>query len=190
MSDLRSRTGVVGATTGAVLLALPVCAWGQVPALDQVVGGMNQAAQGVVQRAAALPPRAPAPAQAPAPRPAPAPTAAAPAAPAPASSAPARSATVTASQASGGSPATSTSGHKSSKRSTWSSGVRAHAADKKAAAADDATATDTQIADDPASAPQDASLATLPFTGLQLALMLMAGLAALTAGVVLRRTVR
>jgi len=50
-----------------------------------------------------------------------------------------------------------------------------------------AAETDTQIADDPASAPRDASPATLPFTGLQLALVLLAGLAAIAAGTVIRR---
>ena len=53
-----------------------------------------------------------------------------------------------------------------------------------------ASQTDTQIADDPASAPREASPDTLPFTGLQLTLMLLAGAAALAAGSVLRRTAR
>jgi hypothetical protein len=38
--------------------------------------------------------------------------------------------------------------------------------------------------------PEDASPATLPFTGLQLALIAIAGLAALAGGLTLRRTVR
>jgi hypothetical protein len=37
--------------------------------------------------------------------------------------------------------------------------------------------------------PEDASPATLPFTGFQLALLAMAGLVALTGGLVLRRGV-
>jgi len=70
--------------------------------------------------------------------------------------------------------------------------VRAHAAAGQEASGPGASAsqTDTQIADDPASAPRDASPDTLPFTGLQLALMLLAGMAALAAGSVLRRTAR
>ena len=71
--------------------------------------------------------------------------------------------------------------------------MQAHAAADKSASsgpkASDAQ-TDTQIADDPASIPQDASPETLPFTGLQLALLLLAGAAAVAAGSVLRRTVR
>jgi hypothetical protein len=66
------------------------------------------------------------------------------------------------------------------------------ASDKKASASQGSggNPTDTQIADDPASAPRDASPATLPFTGLQLALMGMLGVAAIAAGGALRRGVR
>jgi len=201
MSDLRSRAVVLGVTSGAaVLLAVPVVASGQVPGVDQVVGGVNHAAQRVVQAAPAPPVRLPAAPTAPAPRPAPAAQAPAPAAPAPAPapSAPAtttRSATATASQGSGGSVG-SAGGHSANRKQanggSSAGSVSAHAAaDRKARAADDAAAgTDTQIADDPASAPRDASPATLPFTGLQLALMVMLGMAALAAGAALRRGVR
>jgi hypothetical protein len=70
--------------------------------------------------------------------------------------------------------------------------VHAHAAADNGASGSEANAaqTDTQIADDPASATSDASPETLPFTGLQLAMVLMAGLAAVAAGSVLRRTAR
>ena len=70
--------------------------------------------------------------------------------------------------------------------------MRAHAAADNGASGSEADAaqTDTQIADDPASATSEASPATLPFTGLQLALVLMAGLAAVAAGSVLGRAAR
>jgi hypothetical protein len=70
--------------------------------------------------------------------------------------------------------------------------VKAHAAADKGASGQKASdaQTDTQIADDPASIPRDASPESLPFTGLQLALLLLAGAAAVAAGSVLRRTVR
>ena len=51
-------------------------------------------------------------------------------------------------------------------------------------------ATDVEIADGTADAPGDASPATLPFTGLQLALMGMLGLMAVAGGALLRRGVR
>jgi hypothetical protein len=197
MSDLRSRAVVFGVTSGAaVLLAVPVVALAQVPGV--VVGGVNQA-QDVVRAAPAPPLSLPAPA--PAPKPAPAAPAPAPAAsaPAPAASAPAtaqtRSAPATAPQGSGG-PAGTTRAHaasgKHAKADGERSGVRADAAADKDAAGTEATAaqTDTQIANDPASTPRDASPATLPFTGLQLALMLLVGAAAVAAGSVLRRTAR
>jgi hypothetical protein len=202
MSDLYSRAAAVGMTTGAVLLiALPVVASGQVPVVDQVVGGVNQAAQGVIQ-AAPSPPAPPVklPAPAPAPRPAPAASAPAPAAPAPSASAPASAPapSATGSQASG---RTSGSGGSRGGSTARASGKKAHpgshvhalaASDKKASASQDSgtSPTDTQIADDPTSIPPDASPAKLPFTGLQLALMGMLGMAAIAAGAALRRGVR
>ena len=189
MFHSRSRAAVTGAATGAaVLLAVPVMALAQVPGVDQVVGGVNQAAQDVVQAAPAPPVRLPAPAPAPTPAaPAPAPAASAPAPSAPATAAaPTRSATASGSQASGGTTSAHPAGGKSSTAGGHSGGVRAHAA----AGGASASQTDTQIADAPASVPRDASPDTLPFTGLQLALMLLAGMAALAAGSVLRRTAR
>jgi hypothetical protein len=198
MSHLRnSRPAGAGLTAAVVLLAVPVAAFGQVPGVDQVVGGVNNAAQGVVQAAPAPPVKLPAPA-APAPA-APAPAASAPpsapaAAPAPAPApASARGATAMGSQSSGGSGGGGTTAHSSGKSPGGGSHVHALAAsDKKASASQDSggAATDTQIADDPASAPRDASPENLPFTGLQLALVLMAGLAALAAGTVVRRAAR
>ena len=48
MHALRSRTGVVSITVGAaVLLALPVVAAGQVPGVDQVVGGVKETAESI-----------------------------------------------------------------------------------------------------------------------------------------------
>ena len=196
MFHSRSRAAITGATTGAaILLAVPVVALGQVPGVDKVVGGVNQAAQDVVQAAPAPPVRLPAPATAPKPAapaaPAPAPAASAPSAPVPAAQAPARSATASGSQSSGGTTGAHASGAHS-KAGGQSGGVNAHAAGDQAASGPDASAsqTDTEIADDPASAPREASPDTLPFTGLQLALLLLAGTAALAAGSVLRRTAR
>jgi hypothetical protein len=94
MFELRSRAAVTGVATGAALLALPVVAWGQVPVVDQVVGGVNQAADQVVQ---AAPVPLPAPPAVSVPKPAapapavPAPPAAAPQAPSVAAPAPAGS---------------------------------------------------------------------------------------------------
>jgi hypothetical protein len=194
MSDLRSRAGVFGVTSGAaVLLALPVVASGQVPGVDQVVGGVNHAAQGVVQAAPAPPVRLPAPAPAPAPRPAPAPAAApAPSAPAPSYSAPATSTSTRSTMA--GASVAPRGGSGGSGVQASASGKKRHAAagassDEKAAASQDSTSspTDVQIADQTADVPEDASPATLPFTGLQLMLMGLAGLAAVAVGGVLRR---
>jgi hypothetical protein len=181
-----------------LLLSLPVVAVGQVPGVDQVVGGVNQAARGVIQAAPAPPVRLPA-APAPAPRSAPVPAAPAPApaAPVPSASAPpaapAGSAPAFGSQASDGSASGGTSARTSGKRANGGSHVQALAAsDKKASASQDSGAmpTDTQIADEAASVPRDASPDTLPFTGLQLALVLMAGMTALAVGAVTRRAVR
>lgn len=124
--------------------------------MDQLVSGVNQAAQDVVK--AAPPVRLPAPA----------------------------------SQGSGGSAGLAPAHAASGKRAKSGTGVQAHAAADNDASGSEANAsqTDTQIADDPASATSEASPETLPFTGLQLALVLMAGLAALAAGSVMRRTAR
>jgi hypothetical protein len=192
MSDLRSRAAVFGLTTGAaVLLAVPVAASGQVPGVDRVVGGVNKAAQGVVQ---GVPPvKLPVlPIQLPAPPPAPAP--AAPAAPAPATSSPAPPA-ATPSAPTPSRPIAQSAGSPSSPAARSSvSGVRAAASSShqkaKAAQESGSGATDVEIADEAAEAPRDASPATLPFTGLQLALMLTAGLAVLATGAALRWTVR
>jgi hypothetical protein len=200
MLNVRSRVGVVAVTTGAaVLLALPVVAAGQVPGVDQVVGGVTETAENLVPApvAAPAPPPAPLPAPAPAPRPAaqPAPAPAAPAAPAPA--APQPKATSTTGSTSSG----SASGRGSERRGAMasSSAKRAHSArDRRAASGVKATAaqddggspTDVEIADQAVEAPEDASPSTLPFTGLQLLLMGMVGLAAIASGGVLRRASR
>jgi len=205
MHALRSRVGVVSITAGAaVLLALPVVAAGQVPVVDQVVGGVQQTAESIapVPELPALPvlPAPPAPVQAPAPAPKPAPAAPAPAAaaPAPAASAPAPQRQSTPSS---GAQSSSSAG-KASARSAAKRGSAAKerssvsarsAADTPARASQDEPAEQSASADVASQAvelPADASPETLPFTGLQLALMGMAGLVALAGGLVLRRSAR
>ena len=69
MHAFRSRVGVVSVATGtAILLALPVVATGQVPGVDQVVGGVTETAQSIAPAAPALP-APPAQVQVPAPKP-------------------------------------------------------------------------------------------------------------------------
>ncbi|HEX6584941.1 MAG TPA: hypothetical protein VF056_15180 [Thermoleophilaceae bacterium] len=51
-------------------------------------------------------------------------------------------------------------------------------------------AVDSGVADPVADLPEDAGPDTLPFTGLQLVLVAMAGLVALAGGLVLRRSAR
>jgi hypothetical protein len=199
MLNVRSRVGVAAVTTGAVvLLAVPVVAAGQVPVVDQVVGGVTETAQSLVPAPVAAPVPAPptpvpapAPAPAPAPQPAPTPVPAAPATPAP-KEAPRQAASAGGSGGSSGSgSATGTATAKASGK-TKRPATASAASDDKAKAAQDESAgpTDVEIADQAVAAPEDASPSTLPFTGLQLALMGLAGLAAIAGGGVLRRASR
>jgi hypothetical protein len=198
MHALRSRVGVVSITAGAaVLLALPVVAAGQVPGVDQVVGGVTQTAESIapVPVAPALP--AP-PAQAPAAKPPAAAPAPAPAAPAPAASAPAaprRSAPGRAPQAASSSGrAAASSAPKSASAAGGDTGARERRETYAPARASQDDSPGESAGSDGASVaadlPDDASADTLPFTGLQLALILMSGLAALAGGLVLRRSAR
>jgi hypothetical protein len=208
MLNVRSRAGVIGVTAGAtVLLAVPVVAFAQVPSVDQVVGDVNDAAQAFVEKAPAqslpAPPRAPATTPAPG---APAQSRSAPGGSAPAqghSAPPQRSSE----QRSSGSLSSHGSGRGASSaharaaekvpadgerhRRPESSGDKTNAApvfgDPSMAAT---PATDVEIADGTADAPRDASPGALPFTGLQLALMAMLGLAAIAGGALLRRGAR
>jgi hypothetical protein len=196
MHALRSRVGVVSITAGAaVLLALPVVAAGQVPGVDQVVGGVTQTAESIAPLPVA--PALPAPpAQAPAAKP---PAAApAPAAPGPAASAPAaprQSATGGARQpASSSGRAAASSAPKSASAAGGHTGARERQeSDAPVRASQDDSAGESAGSDAAtvaADLPDDASADTLPFTGLQLALILMSGLAALAGGLVLRRSAR
>ena len=204
MFVVRSRAGVAGVTAGAaVLLALPVVAAGQVPVVDQVVGGVAETAQSLAAPAPATKPApSPAPpASAPAanPAPPPAPSAAAPAPPA-AGSAPAaapRQVTAAGALGSGGArsgsrqPAGATSAAKGGSENVTRAKRRAGSEERATAAQDDgAGRTDVEIASQPADLPEDASPDTLPFTGLQLALIAMIGLAAIASGAALRRGAR
>jgi hypothetical protein len=210
MLNVRSRAGVIGVTAGAtVLLAVPVVAFAQVPSVDQVVGDVNDGAQGVVEKAPAQ--SLPAPAQAPATKPAP--RAPAQSRSAPGGSAPAQSHSAppqrSSAQRSSGSSSShaggngASSAHARAAETAPAAGGERH---RRPAASDDKTtnaapdfgdptmaqapATDVQIADGTVDAPRDASPGTLPFTGLQLALMAMLGLAAIAGGALLRRGAR
>ena len=205
MIDVRSRAGVVAVTAGAaVLLAMPVVALGQVPGVDEVVGGIQERVEGVAP-APVAPLPAP-PVSLPAPPPAPAPKSqsggSAPAAPAPPAPAPAPSPQSTpAASPGGGEPSRSATVAASSKRVSAASGGgrgeerRARADEalggKTANASQDGGApTDVEIAGQRTDAPEAANPSTLPFTGLQLAMLGVLGLAALVAGLALRRGVR
>jgi hypothetical protein len=229
MLNVRSRTGVAGVASGAaVLLALPVVAAGQVPGVDQVVGGVTGAV-GTVSQLPAPPPApvslpAPAPAPAPVAQPAPPVSAPAPALPAPAASAPAASprgtGTATPSNGSGSSattPAASSGGGPGADDAGTRGGARPHASQDAGAPEDEGDippASDTPSdqpggaddtgggangsaggetgdpgdnAGDTGSAGDDAGPAELPFTGLELALLAMIGLATAASGTVMRR---
>ena len=192
---------MVSVTTGtAILLALPVVAAGQVPVVEQVVGGVTETAQSIVPAAPALP-APPAQVQAPAPKaPAPAP---APAAPAPAASAPAASPPAAPRQSAPAAPQSASSlrqGLRAQRVQTAASaskdrgGVSAQSASDTPAQASQDNSSDESAGSAEASQavglPEDANPDTLPFTGLQLALIAMAGLAALAAGAALRRGTR
>jgi hypothetical protein len=227
MLDVRSRAGVIAVTTSAaVLVGLPVVAFGQVPGVPQVVGGVTETADSLVQ-APVAPPPLPAPAPAPAPAPVPAAPAPAPApqvqAPAPPSAAPKPAAQAPAAQAPAAqAPAASNPGSaqaRSAGTATGSSGGSAKASARRSATAADRSSKGDGRRDERAKAmasgdagqapteqsaagsepafasqgvdelPDDASPANLPFTGLQLALMAIIGVAALVVGVALRRGV-
>jgi hypothetical protein len=218
MLDVRSRAGVIAVTTSAaVLVGLPVVAFGQVPVVEPVVNGVTNTANTIVQAPVAPPslPAAPAPAPAPAPAapapapqvqlPAPPPAAPTPAAQAPAPQAPAatgsgsaqaRGAGTATRQSSGGGKAAARRSAKAADRSAKRGGSRGDRA--KAKASGDAGSppaeekarggSEVAIASQEADAlPEDANPTTLPFSGLQLALMAIAGLAALLGGMALRR---
>jgi hypothetical protein len=220
MLDVRSRAGVIAVTTSAaVLVGLPVVAFGQVPVVEPVVNGVTETANSIVQAppvpaplpappAPAPPPAPAAPAPAPAPQvqaPAPAapkPAAQAPAAQAPAAQAPAagssqaRSANTAPKRSSGGGKSSARRGAKAAQPSSKGDGRRGDRG--KAKASGDAGASpaeesggrsNTAIASQEADElPEDPSPAKLPFSGLQLALLAIAGVAALLGGMALRRS--
>ena len=199
MHALRSRTGVVSITVGAaVLLALPVVAAGQVPGVGQVVGGVKETAESIAPvplPAPAAPPTVNAPdAPAPGVQNGPPPAAQAPAArqdagQAPSAGAPAapRGAAPAASSSAAGSAAKATAAQGGgSGRADGASDAPARASqDDSGGESADSGAT-TAVAD----LSDDAGADTLPFTGLQLMLVLMSGLAALAGGFVIRRSAR
>jgi hypothetical protein len=184
MFDLRSRAGIVGFATGATLLALPVVAAGQVPVVDQVVGPVTETAQTLAP--APVPPVAlPAPVAKPAP-PAPVLT---PRAPAPAPAPAPRLAAAPASSAGDGTPPAPAAEAKASGKQRGGATARAASGEvaseaQSESAGDQGTGT-TRV--DAADSGDVGGPAALPFTGLQLVLLGMAGLAALAGGALLRR---
>jgi len=217
MFNVRSRAGVVAVTAGATLLvALPVVSLGAVPAVDHLPGHTNETARDVVTSAPK--PSLPAHAQAPAVRPAP--RAQTPANSDSAPTRPTRAPRSAPADGHSGAPQHSSQSRGRGHSRAWARGHAGgspqgeaagqddqapQASDKKrkAASGDDTNAapesgdetvsglaTDVEIADGSAAAPRDASPATLPFTGLQLALMGMFGLMAVAGGALLRRGVR
>jgi hypothetical protein len=194
MFDLRSRAGIAGFATGATLLALPVVAVGQVPVVDQVVGGVTETAQRLA-RAPVPPVTLPAPVAKPAP-PAPVPALPAPPSPGPAASAPAPAPAPRAAAA----PAVSAGDRTppSPPAEAKASGNERGGATARAASGEGASEAQSHSAGDQGTGATDVEIATadsgdaggpaaLPFTGLQLVLLGMAGLAALAGGALLRR---
>src|SRR5215211_7762159 len=208
MFDLRSRAGIAGVATGAALLALPVVPAGQVPVVDQVVGGVTQTAESLTP--APVPPvKLPVPAVQPAP-PASVPAAPAPAGPGAAAPAPSAQAPAPREVPSTGAPsigadsdatrsskdrtsdAKASRGHRGGATAGAASGEGASAAQAESVAEQNAGAsgaddgvTDVEIA--ATDSGDEGGPAALPFTGLQLALLAMAGLATLVGGALLRR---
>ena len=205
MLDVRSRAGVVAVTTGVtVLFALPVVAFGQVPGVDEVVGGVQETVDKVAPApvpALPTPPvRLPAPAPSPKPQSSPsapsAPTAQAPSGSAPAQ-APASSPAAPTQDGSGSAGASSSTSAKAAasaadgKKKGRVAAARAASDDKAAnASQDDGAPTDVDIASQVADVTEEANPSTLPFTGFQLALMGVLGLTALAGGLALRRGAR
>ena len=217
MFNVRSRAGVVAVTAGATLLvALPVVSLGAVPAVDHLPGHANETARDVVTSAPK--PSLPAHAQAPPVRPAPRAQTPANSNSAPSRSTRAPGSTpadghsrapqhssqsrgrghsrARAGGHAGGSPQGDAAGQDdqapqaSDKKRKAASGDDTNAAPESGDETVSGLATDVEIADGSAAAPRDASPATLPFTGLQLALMGMFGLMAVAGGALLRRGVR
>ena len=211
MLNVRSRIGVVAVTSGAAfLLALPVVAAGQVPAVEQVVGDVTQAA-GTVAPAPLAPLQQPAAAPSPAPQSA-APAPAPPRSPAPApAAAPRATAAPAASHESSGATRTPARPSASASAAGDKERPRAHPAQQSGDPENEGDLPPENEGDlppverEPAEASQaddsggsgggngsagDGGDARLPFTGLQLALVSMMGLAALAGGATLRRGVR
>jgi hypothetical protein len=202
MLNVRWRTGVVAVASGAaVLLALPVVAGGQVPRVDRVVGGVTQTAGSVVQAPA------PAPLPAPAPAPGPAPQASGPAPAAHRTPVPGSHTTATPSASLGSAGSTRTPARRPASASAASDRepARAHSAQQSGEPEDEGDIPPAERTKrEPASAGNDSagagdngngaaddpSQGRLPFTGLQLALIFVVGLAALAGGAVLRRGLR
>jgi len=200
MFDLRSRAGIVGFATGATLLALPVVAAGQVPVVDRVVGGVTETAQSLAPPP--VPPvTLPAPVAKPAP-PAPVPALPAPPSPGPAAPAPApgpapvpasapapRVAAAPAISAGDRTPPSPPAKAKASGKQRGGATARAAsgevASDAQSNSAGDQGTGTTVV--DAADSGDAGGPAALPFTGLQLVLLGMAGLAALAGGALLRR---
>jgi hypothetical protein len=197
MSDVRTRAGAV-AVTAAALLALPVVAEGQVPVVGQIVSGGSGTVQSVTEQRppsalldapAGQPPSAPAP-----PAPFTSRTAAVHPQPAPARS-------PAASSHGAGGPAGTSSPKSAGTRHVGASAASSSARKKaktRAGASGEESAADARQEDGGSAGSSAAdvtnvggdSAARLPFTGFELLLAAMAGLAMFAGGALLRHGAR
>ncbi len=218
MHSLRSRVGVIAVAIGGVAaLSVPVVAAGQVPSVDQTIGGVTDQLPSV--QVPSLEPVAPAPAPAPVPQiqvpapppapslPAPLPslpgTGSGPAQPSPSQPAPSQAApSQPASGAQGGSSESLSASGREGAGTARAAAAKKRAdrrveakgsADEPAGAARKESAdvgATASVAQDAAALPDDASPETSPFTGFRLGVLAMLGLLSLAGGLALRRSMR
>ncbi len=200
---------------GVAALSVPVVAAGQVPSVDQAIGGVTDQLPSV--QVPSLEPVAPAPVpapqiQGPAPPPAPSlpaplpslpgtgsgPSQPAPSQPAPSQAAPSQPASgaqggSSESLSSSGRDGAGTAGAAAAKKRADRRAEAKGSADEPAGAAKKESAdvgATASVAQDAAALPDDASPETSPFTGFRLGVLAMLGLLSLAGGLALRRSMR